>query len=49
MDDLERQRWETLFRTLRNLVAQMERACPTDRYTLDIRIVPRERSEQTTR
>ena len=46
-EDHERQRWERLYRALRNIVAQMQR--PGDRYTLSIRLVPKEQTEQTTR
>ena len=47
MDDPERQRWERLYRALRNIVVQMQR--PGDRYTLSIRLVPKEQPEQTPR
>ena len=47
MDDPERERWQRLYRALRNIVVQMQR--PGDRYTLSIRLVPKERTEQTTR
>ena len=46
-DDLERQRWEWLRRALLNIIAQMQD--PVGRYTLDVRIVRREQTEQTTR
>jgi hypothetical protein len=39
-DDSERRRWETLRRALLNIVSQMQQ--PGGRYTLDVRIVPRE-------
>ena len=47
IDDLERQRWERLRRALLNIVAQMQQAGGRD--TLDVRIVPREQTQQTTR
>ena len=47
MDDPERQRWERLRRALLNIVAQMQQ--PDSRYTLDVRLVPREQTQQTTR
>ena len=46
-DDLERQRWERLRRALLNIISQMQDA--GGRYTLDVRIVHREQTEQTTR
>ena len=46
-DDLERQRWERLRRVLLNIIAQMQDA--GGRYTLDVRIVPKGQTEQTTR
>ena len=45
-DDLERQRWERLRRALLHVVAQMQDA--GGRYTLDIRIVPKEQPTLTT-
>ncbi len=48
-DDPERQRWETLHRTLANLVAQWRRACPQDRYDIEVRLVTKEQTQQTTR
>ena len=45
-DDPERQRWERLRRALLHVVGQMQ---PADsRYTLDIRIVPKEQPTPTT-
>ena len=48
-DDHERQRWETLYRTLANLVTQWRRACPQDRYDIEVRLVTREQQQQPTR
>ena len=42
----DRERWERLRRTLLNLVAQMQRADPQSRYTLDVRIVPKEQTQK---
>ncbi len=42
----ERERWERLRRALLNIVAQMQEADPDGRYTLDIRIVPKDRTTQ---
>ena len=47
VDDLERQRWQNVLRALINVVRQVER--PDDRYTLSIRLIRREQTEQTTR
>ena len=41
MDDPEGERWQNLLRALINVVRQVER--PDDRYTLSIRIAPRDR------
>ena len=38
----QRQRWEQLRRALINVVAQQHAADPSSRFTLDIRIVPKE-------
>ena len=46
-DDPERQRWQNMLRALINVVRQVER--PDDRYTLSIRVIAREETEQTTR
>ena len=46
-DDTERQRWERLRRALLNIVAQMQQS--GSRYTLDVRIVPKEQPETSTR
>ena len=43
----ERQRWERLRRALLNIVAQMQE--PGGRYTLDVRIVSKERPQDLTR
>ncbi len=48
MNDLERARWDRLRRALLNIVAQLQEADPGGRYTLDIRIVPKERTTQKT-
>jgi len=42
MIERERQRWEQLRRALLNVVAQQHAADPSSRFTLDIRIVPKE-------
>ena len=42
--DRERGRWERLRRALLNIVAQLQEADPDSRYTLDIRIVPKDRA-----
>ena len=48
MSDEERQRLERLRRALLNIVAQLRDAHPDGRYTLDVRIVPREQPTQKT-
>ncbi len=42
----ERSRWDQLRRALLNVVAQQHAADPDSRYTLDIRIVPKDRATQ---
>jgi len=42
----DRERWERLRRTLLNIVAQMQGADPEAKYTLDIRIVPKEPAQK---
>ena len=42
----DRERWEQLRRTLLNIVAQMRRADPQSRYTLDVQIVPKEQAQK---
>ena len=42
MTDLEMKRWEQLRRAMLNIVAQQHAADPQTRYTLDIRVVPKE-------
>ncbi len=42
--DRERSRWDQLRRALLNIVAQVHAADPDSRYTLDIRIVPKDRT-----
>jgi len=42
----ERQRWERLRRALLNVVAQQHEADPQARYTLDIRVIPKERTQK---
>ena len=42
MSTPEQQRWETVRRSLLAIVAQVRDAFPQGRYTLDIRIVPRD-------
>ena len=44
--DRERSRWDQLRRALLNVVAQVQDADPDSRYTLDIRIVPKDRTAQ---
>ena len=44
--DRERGRWDRLRRALLNIVAQLQEADPDSRYTLDIRIVPKDRTTQ---
>ena len=44
MSDGERERWDRLRRALLNIVAQVQEADPGARYTLDIRIVPKDRA-----
>ena len=46
MIERERQRWEQLRRALLNVVAQQHAADPSTRYTLDIRIVPKEPAQR---
>ena len=46
MSEAERQRWERLRRALLNVVAQQHEADPDARYTLDIRVIPRERIQK---
>ena len=46
MSEQEVKRWERLRRALLNVVAQQHDADPDARYTLDIRIVPKERRSQ---
>ena len=47
MDDPERQRWQNVLRALINVVRQVER--PDDRYTLTIRITPKDQQPTTSR
>ena len=42
----DRERWERLRRALMNVVVQMQGADPDARYTLDIRIVPKEPAQK---
>lgn len=44
MSDNERQVWERLRRALLNIVAQLQAVTPDSRYTLDIRIVPKDQA-----
>ncbi len=44
--DRERSRWDQLRRALLNVVAQQHAADPGSRYTLDVRIVPKDRATQ---
>ncbi len=46
MNDPERSRLDRLRRALLNIVAQVQDADPDSRYTLDIRIVPKDRATQ---
>jgi hypothetical protein len=46
MSESERQRWERLRRALLNVVAQQHDADPDAQYTLDIRIVPKDRAQK---
>ncbi len=46
MSEREQQRWDRLRRALLNVVAQVQDADPDSRYTLDIRIVPKDRTTQ---
>ncbi len=46
MSEREQQRWDRLRRALLNVVAQLQEADPDSRYTLDIRIVPKDRTAQ---
>ena len=46
MNDQEQKRWERVRRALLNLVAQQYDADPNARYTLDIRIVPKDQAQK---
>ena len=45
-EERERVRWDRLRRALLNIVTQVQEADPDARYTLDIRIVPKDRTTQ---
>jgi hypothetical protein len=46
VNEQDQRRMERLRRTLLNIVAQQHDADPTCRYTLDIRIVPKEQTQK---
>jgi hypothetical protein len=46
VSEAERQRLERLRRALLNIVAQVRETDPDGRYTLDVRIIPREQPTQ---
>jgi hypothetical protein len=46
MTEQEQKRWDRLRRALLNIVAQQHAADPAARYTLDIRIVPKDQAQK---
>jgi hypothetical protein len=46
MSEQDQQRWERLRRARLNVVAQQHDADPTSRYTLEIRVIPKESARQ---
>jgi hypothetical protein len=42
LNEQDQKRWERLRRALLNIVAQQHDADPSSRYTLEIRVVPKE-------
>jgi hypothetical protein len=46
MTEQEQKRWDRLRRALLNVVAQQHDADPAARYTLDIRIVPKDQARK---
>jgi hypothetical protein len=46
VSEQDQKRWDRLRRAMLNIVAQQHEADPTSRYTLDIKIVPKESSQR---